>query len=870
MLKKISKLFTIFFISNLLFANFAFAVSTSENFKVFGDTVNPIVNSLESETYKLDVSGLPAGGEQDSETYKANPSSLNNDPLIPDPEPAPTSTTAQSAAGGSTILSSKGKEKEIYILPTVTYLRIVNITQDQASLIFYTNTKTNAYIQYGEEESYNLQTGVDKSYDFDHFFTLGNLTPNTDYSFTIHGLDLDGNIFESNAYYFTTYPQITTIPNVSNFKTAIIKKLVELSWKNPQINIFKEVRIIKNQKTYPKTPEEGEVIFIGTIEQYLDENVEYDNSYYYTIYVYDSEGNSSSGAVASAYISKEKEEKEKEIEKLEETIIKTEKIKNEVYQEKINLLNELVETLSLKIKNLFTNLTELQKLKEVADEIESEKIILKIKEITEEIKQLEKKRANIESVEKKNIEKIFNDSITRSKDLIEQIKEIEELKEQMIKKEFEDKQEESKKIREDLFEILEKTQKKLDEIKKIKAEMQIEEEKIKEDEVLQKIIKETENEKKLRESLKNMIEKIIKKEQEINQIKKEIIEKKVFELLIQAHPPSLPQEVTPAKESGISKEDFIKLYSLVEQNISQNYKFLLDAAKDLSDESKNRLDRVKKGLIDQFGKVQEDIYQSLSEEEKTQVEKIIDKEMPEIFDKESVVEITPFGLDNVGEDVDWHIFADSNAVLAIPAKTFSKEVETITVTMKAEAYVLNFNSNTQNFEAIISSPKDKGKYQMIIQIIYKDHTYEELNKSVLVDPYGYVYELGFNIKNIKNFFIEKKRISSAKVIIFEKTRLGEWKMWPAHLYNQVNPQLTNNLGEFVFLVSKGDYYITVEADGYKTYKSKIMHVENEVLNINIGIEKPYVLVLKVIAFFAIILGILEIFIKKKKRGKLQK
>ena len=172
---------------------------------------------------------------------------------------------------------------------------------------------------------------------------------------------------------------------------------------------------------------------------------------------------------------------------------------------------------------------------------------------------------------------------------------------------------------------------------------------------------------------------------------------------------------------------------------------------------------------------------------------------------------------------------------------FRKPVETITLTLKTEAYVLSYNRDSNQYEATINAPKEKGKYQMIVQIIYTDNTYEELDRTVLVDPYGVVYTKEWGEwswkKPWKVFTRQESLIKSAEVTLFVLNKTGEWVVWPAHLYNQINPQVTAEDGEFAFKTPPGEYYLQVKSATYRDKTTDSFTVNEEVINKRIALTK---------------------------------
>ena len=252
--------------------------------------------------------------------------------------------------------------------------------------------------------------------------------------------------------------------------------------------------------------------------------------------------------------------------------------------------------------------------------------------------------------------------------------------------------------------------------------------------------------------------------------------------------------------------------------------------------SVERVNQIKAGLVDATGRLQQDVYEQLTKEEKAQIEQIIAQPLPPTFEYNSIVQVSPMSLEAAEAGADWHIFADSDSLLTISAAVFDKPVATIVVTIRAEAYILKYNPTTGNYETVIRAPSEKGLYQMIIQVIYMDNTFDEFKRAVLVDPYGYVYAERYQPWSWKKpwqiFGTEAVRVSGAKITLYTLNKVDEWVIWPGNLYNQPNPQTSNRTGEFLFVVPAGRYYLTAEAIGYKKFVGKSFTVAGEIINLN--------------------------------------
>lgn len=92
------------------------------------------------------------------------------------------------------------------------------------------------------------------------------------------------------------------VPNVINFKAFPQENSIALTWKNPKNYDMDSVRIVKSDKFFPRDIYDGQIIFEGNAEKYIDYDVLIGKRYYYTIFVKDLKGNYSSGALAQTRI----------------------------------------------------------------------------------------------------------------------------------------------------------------------------------------------------------------------------------------------------------------------------------------------------------------------------------------------------------------------------------------------------------------------------------------------------------------------------------------------------------------------------------------------------------------------------------------
>lgn len=123
------------------------------------------------------------------------------------------------------------------------------------------------------------------------------------------------------------------------------------------------------------------------------------------------------------------------------------------------------------------------------------------------------------------------------------------------------------------------------------------------------------------------------------------------------------------------------------------------------------------------------------------------------------------------------------------------------------------------YTAQISSPLVHGEYEIISIMEYKDVSLgkKELRLITVIDPEGYIYEKNGN---------KETRVPEAKVsLLWKNPKIGNFELWPAEDYQQVNPQKTDKSGSYSYLVPEGLYKLAVSAEGYYGFEGKEFSVE---------------------------------------------
>jgi len=174
----------------------------------------------------------------------------------------------------------------------------------RAIISFGSGVGVRTVVSWGTDTQYTSGTQTDDELSDSHRFILNGLSPNTLYYLKIMMTRADGYSSTYENIFFSTLsvPSAVLPPNVLSFSATAGEKDIVLDWTMPTDPTLVGVRIVRSKDFYPSTPQDGEAIFEGVGENFVDTNVIPGVKYYYSIFTKDFGGNFSSGAVADAQI----------------------------------------------------------------------------------------------------------------------------------------------------------------------------------------------------------------------------------------------------------------------------------------------------------------------------------------------------------------------------------------------------------------------------------------------------------------------------------------------------------------------------------------------------------------------------------------
>ncbi len=175
---------------------------------------------------------------------------------------------------------------------------VIDVSLTDATIEWKTAMPTLTVLKWGESTDY--VSGTIGGYFFfrDHKAELINLKSNTRYYFSISGQNIYGTIIQPYVGTFvTSTPPDTTPPSKPKITNKIISAdAIKLTWINPSDIDFDYVRLMRSEKSFPKTPFTGKLIYENKRQYFTDLNVTPVKKYYYSLFARDKTGNFSLGA----------------------------------------------------------------------------------------------------------------------------------------------------------------------------------------------------------------------------------------------------------------------------------------------------------------------------------------------------------------------------------------------------------------------------------------------------------------------------------------------------------------------------------------------------------------------------------------------
>lgn len=200
-------------------------------------------------------------------------------------------TTATTLSTSSSLIT--GGSRAVFI----TNFTIAS-NDNNAAINFLTSLPRVAEIHWGTDSNYDDGVVVG-SLTQNHNLVINNLLPNTFYQIRVVLRDELGNArnFE-NISFRTLSTSLSASPvNVYSFNASDENGSVRLSWLKPIDTRVVGLTVLRSEVSYPNSTNDGQVVYQGFGDSYVDTQVVVGKEYFYTIFTEDLAGNTSSGVV---------------------------------------------------------------------------------------------------------------------------------------------------------------------------------------------------------------------------------------------------------------------------------------------------------------------------------------------------------------------------------------------------------------------------------------------------------------------------------------------------------------------------------------------------------------------------------------------
>jgi len=168
-----------------------------------------------------------------------------------------------------------------------------------------TSVPTRSVFEWGKTTSYEIGRSVAEALSSDHRAYITDLLPGTEYKFRITGQNSAGvsRILTADSFVTLIGPDVSAPSNVRDLRAVAAGKNIVLTWINPNDPDFDHVRVLGNDRWYPGDTADGALIYEGNKERTIDIGaVVPGTTKYYTVFSYDENGNTSSGAIVALMI----------------------------------------------------------------------------------------------------------------------------------------------------------------------------------------------------------------------------------------------------------------------------------------------------------------------------------------------------------------------------------------------------------------------------------------------------------------------------------------------------------------------------------------------------------------------------------------
>lgn len=175
---------------------------------------------------------------------------------------------------------------------------------DSAVISWRTSVPAVSSISWGEDLGYQSGTLSTNVASLEHSFLIPNLESEKVYYFKFESVDTNNQRSGLVGEVLASTPDLDIVApeNPQDVLIMAEDKAVRLSWENPQDSDFAQVVVVRSESFYPENLSDGLLIYRGVGESVLDDGIEINTNYFYSVFAVDTAGNYSSGALVSGRI----------------------------------------------------------------------------------------------------------------------------------------------------------------------------------------------------------------------------------------------------------------------------------------------------------------------------------------------------------------------------------------------------------------------------------------------------------------------------------------------------------------------------------------------------------------------------------------
>lgn len=183
--------------------------------------------------------------------------------------------------------------------PIISNIALSNITETSARVGWSTDEPSTSTVNYGQTPEYGSAQS-EAALVTAHSVLLTGLLGGTLYHFRVVSADASGNSAASTDQTLTTAPDVTSPPNVNNFRVVSkTENSLTLAWDPPASPDYQGVKIQMGNSDYPGTPSSGTGVYDGQGTTATVSGLAFGTTYFFTAFAYDAVRNYASGALAS-------------------------------------------------------------------------------------------------------------------------------------------------------------------------------------------------------------------------------------------------------------------------------------------------------------------------------------------------------------------------------------------------------------------------------------------------------------------------------------------------------------------------------------------------------------------------------------------